>query len=191
MAANLQRAAISWPVTRNHSCLESTMMLRITGVREVSNGTLTIDELVPFTFRAHEGVLPNPYYWLIGNFKTSLLEIKVDRQTTAVSAVILTLFNERVGLGVPSAYKDISCQPGLPLVETEKFVQGRYNQDCNFRLVREENLFVAILREGVPPQRCLSVDRVRFCTTGNELCAIAFSGLSSEELERLHNLHGG
>jgi hypothetical protein len=82
------------------------MRTKIRGSNEVPSGQLVVDEWVPFTFRAYRKLLLNPDIWLVGNFKTSLLEMKVERQSREILGVALPLYNRPIEQGIPSPRRD-------------------------------------------------------------------------------------
>jgi hypothetical protein len=165
------------------------MTVKIRGILPVSNGTLVVDEWVPFSFRAYQRVRSLPYYWLFGDRKTSLLEMRVDRQSGAVIGVTLTAFSKKkIGNELPVEYREARQLTGLPVVDTENFVGGRRDEPSDFDLVGGANWFVVMLKHGVSPRRCLHAGRTRFFEHDSELCAVGFFDLTEPELEILSRI---
>ena len=132
------------------------MKTKIRGVHEVRGGRLVVDEWVPFTFRAYQGLLPGADYWRVGNFKTLLLEMKIEKHSRAILAVILPAYSKMIDKDWPAIYEGILEVPGVPLVGTDGFEFGECREFCEFRLIRSGNQFLVVLNDELPPQRCFA-----------------------------------
>lgn len=161
------------------------MMLTFQGKQELPGGQLVVDDFVPFSFRAYTGVLAAPYLWRIGNFKSSLLELKIDKQSRLVLGITLTLYNKELRTKIPPSYLAVELEAGLPVANTEALSNNRHDEIRDFELVQNGNSFIAVLNGGVQPQRCLRADRVGFYERASEICGIGFFDLTATEVEKL------
>jgi hypothetical protein len=165
------------------------MKMKILGLQEVPGGQLMVDEWVPFTFRAHQRVLSGPDYWLIGNFDTLLLEMKVEKNSRAVLAAILPAYSKAIDNEWPAIFEGIPEVAGVPVVGTDGFERGQCREFCEFRLVHRGNQFLIVLNDELPPQRCLRVDRIGFFENGGDLCGIGFFDLHEVEIQMIMSWH--
>ena len=161
------------------------MMLIIQGKKDLRAGQLVVDEYVPFSFQAYTGILPDPYLWRIGNFKTSLMELTIEKQSKLVLGITLTLYNRKLQTEIPPSYLAVEVATGFPVANTEMFSNDRHDETRDFELVQNGNSFIAVLNDGVQPQRCLRADRVGFYERANEICGIGFFDLTASEVKKL------
>lgn len=164
------------------------MMINFQGRQELRVGQLAVDDFVPFSFRAYTGVLASPYLWRVGNFTTSLLELKIDKQSKLVLGVTLSLYNQKLRTEIPPSYLAVELAAGLPVANTDIFSNDRHDETREFELVQNGNSFIAVLNGGVQPQRCLRADRVGFYERAGEICGIGFFDLTASEIEKLKSL---
>jgi hypothetical protein len=162
-------------------------MLKITKVVEGSSRTasLTVDDYVPFIFRADDQVLASPLLWRTGDFKSSLLEVKIEANTGCVRGVTLTLFSGRLEATFPKGYAEAEVIEGLPVVETAGFPGGRFEEPNAFHLFRAGNDFLLLFDARTTPTRCIRASRLGFFEADGSMCGIGFFGLSPEEVVRL------
>jgi hypothetical protein len=164
-------------------------MLKIVGSLDLNQGHLVIDEYVPFSFRVYDEPLPAPHVWLVGNLKTSLLEVKIDAYSAAVMASILVLCNKTVEGNPPSSYQRAEVLPGLPRVTLDGFGENRLiEENRDFELIQSGNCFFVIFDKAPAAKRCYRADRAAFFEGNNgELCGIGFYDLTAAELAKFRH----
>src|SRR4051812_28048481 len=96
-------------------------MLKINDIHNPKDGHLQIDEYVPFSFQAYEGVLLEPFIWHSGDLSNTLLELTIDQDSKEILGVTLTLYNKPLGRSFPSPFHSIETKSGLPVVNINDF----------------------------------------------------------------------
>ncbi|WP_284422095.1 MULTISPECIES: hypothetical protein [unclassified Bradyrhizobium] len=162
------------------------MKTKIIDVQERTFGQLEIDEWVPFTFRAYTNGLAGPLYWMLGDQKTSLLEMKIERSTGAIEAVLLPAchrFDSDDGWRAPEGITQVA---GIPVVKMDQFESGHCEECRDFRLNQFGSSFFVILDDSPRPERCIRTDRVGYFEANGNLCAVGFFDLTQTEVQTVH-----
>lgn len=93
------------------------MSLRIATGRRI-DGHLEVDGNLPFAFRATPHVLLNPIRYRFGNSATSLLEIKIDRQSSLVASVLLVMYDRSVECKGPPYFGTLTRDRDVPMIDS-------------------------------------------------------------------------
>lgn len=65
-------------------------MLNVKETVNSSKPTIEFDEYIPFTVEFEAGSSPSPFYWRVGDGKSSLMEIGLNNHSGAVQSITLT-----------------------------------------------------------------------------------------------------
>lgn len=174
-------------------------MLKIVDVVPVLEGCLIIDDYIPFRFRLTDEVLPSPYLWRTGNFKTTLLEITIDRNSHTIFDVTLICFAGKLQTDLQQGYDSAEFVEGLPVVDVNGYPQPQREDVFDFRVskcdeveeikaYREGNNFFLVFGGEKVPNKCIKTNRVGFFACATELCGIAFFELSQSEISTVLSL---
>jgi hypothetical protein len=167
-------------------------MLRVVNSILVKDVSLKIDDYVPFVFRSYDTQVSVPYYWRIGDFKTSLIEIGLNPDNGAIGTIKVPFFGEmsRVSFGWNPESSKVT--DGLPICDIQAW--SKAEQYAN-RFIDEVNSFKTIIgldfvsfhlmpeRKTVQiyilGQLCIGVDEL------GSVCKVGFNRLSGEDITRV------
>lgn len=92
---------------------EESELLKIIGLKRDEKVVAEFGDYLPFKFDLTDGESCNCVYWRLGNFKSSLIEIGVDRKSGVVASFSLVIFDcfER---GVPELSTSLRAEVGVP-----------------------------------------------------------------------------
>lgn len=158
-------------------------MLKVIGSKEPSSATVEFGEYVPLTVEFNDERLPAaPFYWRIGNFVNSLVEIGINRQSGAVAKIGLVAYSESDLLSKSFDFLNVRCTAGLPVIDTDGWPNDRYKDEVDFFTVAENVSCVLLC---FSPDRVASIvyssDGVRFgVNINNDLIWIAVQKDGSE-----------
>ncbi|WP_374420571.1 hypothetical protein [Chromobacterium sp.] len=87
--------------------------MKIIGLKRDEKVVAEFGDYLPFKFDLTDGESCNCVYWRLGNFKSSLIEIGVDRKSGVVASFSLVIFDcfER---GVPELSTSLRAEVGVP-----------------------------------------------------------------------------
>lgn len=168
-------------------------MLKVLNSISVQDYSLVIDDYVPFKFRSFETQTSVPYYWRVGDFKKSLIEVGLNPQTGAIGSITVTCYegSTRTEITWQSEHLGIEASDGLPVCDIHAWSHteqnaGRFIDETNpFETVVGQD-FVSFLlmpkkkatRLYVVGQLCIGVDE------NGCVCELAFRNLSKAEIDQ-------
>ena len=101
-------------------------MLEVTDISKLMTESITIDDYTPLKIRW--GELTPRFYWRMGNIKTSLLELGIDRATHAICGLSVTLPGKVIKSSEIDISKGIQKIAGLPKCKINQEQLG--NENC-------------------------------------------------------------
>lgn len=168
-------------------------MLKVLKSMPVQDYSLTMDSYVPFKFRSFETQASVPFYWRVGDFKKSLIEVGLNPESGAVGSITVTCYggNTRVEATWQSEHPGVEVVDGLPVCDIQDWSPKEQYAD---RFIDETNPFQAVIgldfvsfrllsdkqvtRVYVVGQLCIGVDE------NGHVCELAFRNLSKAEIEQ-------
>ena len=161
-------------------------MLRITGVTEVANCTLEIDDYIPISVRCAEVSSLTPLYWRTGDFKRSLLEIGLNQSTGAICKVTVTLIGRYLKAKAED-FAEAAVVRGLPICDISEWPSDRF-KDESFTFptfVGEDSLSIWVAPQA-PLSRIYEVSQIRFAADDEGyLRLMQFTDINQADLERV------
>ncbi len=162
-------------------------MLKVIGIyREDPHGYLAVARHDrPLDFVAYRKVLPQPYYWQIGASPKALFHVTIERSSGAVREAELICPGKHSLTDIPSGYRTLDREIGLPIVDTSEIPEYGLNETGDFYLVNEGSTRYVIFDPSLNPTSCMGIDRVGFFVSGELLCGLGFFDLTADEIEAL------
>ena len=169
-------------------------MTRVIGTCDATDfpSILEFDEYVPISFRTYVGLLGGARYVQLGNLHTSLLELRVPRDSMVVRSFSLTLFDR---LSSSELHGNCGFDDGLPILELPEQTafsgpEAAYRADIHteFSLYIDSQIAEIKIGDAVEFDRGLKHERVALLISQDRPVGIRMNDLTADEIGRL-SLH--
>lgn len=161
-------------------------MLRVEASRPLeATGEVAVDEYLPLSVTTSRKPLAVSYY-TVGDDRTSLAEIKIERLSRLVREVVLVSFRGIVG---PVKPLDVPVVEGVPLIAAPSVPEFRAHRNADLRVGRSSESLAVDWRDGRSVDLVIRHERLSFCVGNNELLGFLVTGLSALEVDLLRK-HG-
>lgn len=146
---------------------------------------VAVDEYLPFAATTSQKPLAVSYY-TVGDDRTSLAEIKIERVSRLVREVLLVSFREIVG---PVESLDVPVVEGFPVIAAASVPEFRAHTNADFRVMLSAESLAVDWRGGRSVDRVIRHERLSFLVGQNELLGFVVTGFSTLEIDLLRK-HG-
>ncbi len=164
-------------------------MLQVVDTIQAQNSHLEVaSNLVLFDFWADQEYLPEPLLWHIGNGKTSLVELTIERDSGAVLGARLVAYKGTIRDCNADAYARATRMRGLPVTIVEGWTGGLREEIGNLEILRAESEIIVTFGRGYGPDRCFVCERIGFYVSATHLCGIGIFDVTSLELSGIRGL---
>ncbi|WLG46432.1 hypothetical protein [Pseudomonas sp. FP1740] len=120
-------------------------MLRVVGVKEPSSVIVEFGQYVLLNVEfCKEQVPAAPFYWRVGNFVDSLVEIGLNRSSGAIAKVGLIAYGESDFLVSDEDYLKCVSVAGLPMFNIDGWPSDRYRDEVGFLSVAENEVCLVL-----------------------------------------------
>lgn len=162
-------------------------MLKIIGTSEVDGCFLEIDEYVPFSFVCPKSASLPHLYWRTGNFRTSLIEVGINRHSGSLYSITIPLIGDvsRVTRNdMPAARNTVY---GVPRFEVMDYRPLNHSDEHSpFVACAGEDDVFSWLSETQSLKTLYVSNRLSIgADRESKLCFIAFTSLSPLDMHRV------
>jgi hypothetical protein len=144
-----------------------------------------VDPYLPFSFKTYPEVLPGVWYFRIGNFSTSLLEIGIDPSSLVIRKVSLVCFDRVIRREELRNYDNLVEFIGLPVTTSTSLSGDRTDELTDFAVCLYDDSFCVDWSGGKPVSTVIRFQSVSFYLAEHELRRIIISGLEQSQVEIL------
>ncbi|MCI0996542.1 hypothetical protein [Pseudomonas corrugata] len=121
-------------------------MLKIIGIKEPSLARIEFGEYVPLNVEFDSERIPAaPFYWRVGDFLSSLVEVGINRRSGAIAKLELVVFDGVQTLFNEGKYLEVNSIPGLPIMNVDDWPVDRYRDESGYVAVMENDCCLCIL----------------------------------------------
>jgi hypothetical protein len=165
------------------------MLLEVSGKYKPQRPlTLKVDLYVLFAFAVSPAPIVEPYRWRCVDGPRTMLELTIERGSSAILAGTLVSYKESPKSGVPAGFGGVEVCEGIPTVANIPPPKGPWVfSDHNGTAVlhrHDRNFFLNLSSESMPT-RCLRSGHVGFFVNESNLVGLGFLDLSELELQLL------
>ena len=162
-------------------------MLRVISSIDVKDCSLQTDEYIPISFQCSEAASLIPLYWRTGDFKKSLIEVGLNKNTGAICTVTVTAIGSCSRTRVGGSVEATNIHLGLPVCEISNWPEDRFKDEpfTFVTLVGEDSLSIWIAPKA-PLKSVYEIGPASFVTdTEGYLRLLHFKDLSPFDIDRI------
>ena len=165
---------------------EESELLKIIGLKRDEKVVAEFGDYLPFKFDLTDGESCNCVYWRLGNFKSSLIEIGVDRKSGVVASFSLVIFDcfER---GVPELSTSLRAEVGVPCFSVDCWHEEMLlDERAEVRVFYDSNKIMIAWADVDTTEWIVVSDCVEFgIGFSGRLCWVCVRGLPEESISGL------
>jgi hypothetical protein len=122
--------------------LKNRIMLKVAEISKVSEVQIVLADFIPLKLNVLGELSRPPIIWRIGNFHTSLLEMRISSTTHIFSSVKVVLSDSIIEHSLREEKKDITeAGVGIPIFEIPKSTNQYIIEDTDQHIIEEHILF--------------------------------------------------
>ncbi len=167
--------------------------MRILSLRDPCPVTIESDGYVPVMARFQGAFEFPPLYWRTGDFRRTLVEIGVEKSSGAICKVTVTLV-DGLRSGCESEIDVMALREGISCADIALFgTNTRVDVEHEVVASLEDSQLIVRFGDGVPaiPESCRSGNVSFLVSAESELCGVAFSAFSIQQIANLRFAAGG
>ncbi|NVE01682.1 hypothetical protein [Massilia sp. BJB1822] len=165
-------------------------MLRVIDYQDCENVECEFGDYLPFKIWQNLPSNGRNVYWRTGNFKSTLLELEIDRITSQIVSMSLVLpgkvENGFPELNIPGEFRSL----GFPRVAIDEWPDNGFKDEVGaFNIFVDSNRLLIAFSDELLIKSVISKGDVVFCVDSeNHMVAILVNNLNESELEEFKKL---
>jgi hypothetical protein len=133
---------------------------------------LIVDPFVPMSFKTYADLLPGAKVILLGDFHTSLLEIRLDAESLMFRGLVLLIFNRTLSVAQSRTPAVARRRTGLPIIRPNSITGAKTEVRRSFAAGLHGDTFVIDWSNDSKFDTLIEHQRALFYVDNNELCRV-------------------